>query len=99
MINAILKGIFSLIISLVNLLLTPIDLLINSTMPALSDGLDMVADLFSYIANLVPWATSWFGFNDVVIGLFVSYITFELTAPLAIHAIKLAIAWYNKLKI
>lgn len=98
MINAILKGIFSLIISLVNLLLTPIDALINSTMPALADGLGMVSNLFNYIASVVPWATSWFGFNSVVMGLFVSYMTFELTAPLAIHTIKLAIKWYNKIK-
>lgn len=98
MINAILKGIFSLVISLVNVLLTPIDTLINATLPDISSGLDMVSNLFNYIASIVPWAVSWFGFNSIVMGLFVSYTTFELTTPLIVSTIKLALKWYNKIK-
>lgn len=98
MINAILKAIFSLVISLVNILLTPIDLLITSTMPDISNALDMVGNLFNYIASIMPWATSWFGFNSTVMGLFVAYMTFELTTPLIVSTIKLALKWYNKIK-
>ena len=98
MINAILKGIFSLIIALVNLLLYPIDALIDSTMPSIADGLSLVSNLFNYIASVIPWSISWFGFSATVIGLFVAYTTFELTAPLIVHTVKLAIKWYNKLK-
>lgn len=99
MINAILKGIFKLIISLVNILLLPIDTLISTTMPSIADGLKMVSNLFNYIASIVPWAISWFGFNATVMGLFVGYMTFELTTPLIVSTIKLALKWYNKLKI
>lgn len=98
MINAILKGIFSLIITLVNGLLTPIDFIIDSAIPSLGDALDMVANFFSWVSNLVPWAMSWFGMSATVVGLFVAYITFELTVPLAVHTIKLAIKWYDKIK-
>lgn len=98
MINAIIKGIFNLVISLVNVLLTPIDLLIENALPAVADGLDMVGNLFSYIANIVPWAISWLGFNSTVITLFVGYMTFKLTVPIAIHTVKLAIKWYDKIK-
>lgn len=98
MINKILTGIFKLITSLVNLLLSPIDTLIDSALPSLSDGLDMVAGFFNWVGGLVPWAMSWFGLNQTVIGLFVAYTTFELTVPLAVHTVKLCIKWYDKLK-
>ena len=98
MINAILTGIFNLIISLVSVLLAPIDAVISKALPSLADGLNMVSSFFSWVASLIPWGISWFGFNTTVIGLFVAYTTFELTVPLAIHTVKLAISWYNKLK-
>lgn len=98
MINAILTGIFNLITSLVNVLLTPIDALIDAALPSLGAGLDMVSAFFNWVANLVPWAISWFGFNDTVISLFVAYTTFELTVPLSVHTIKLCLQWYDKLK-
>lgn len=99
MINAILKGIFSLVISLVNILLLPIDSLINSTMPAIADGLNAVASFFSWVSNLMPWGISWFPINSAVITLFVGYMTFSLTAPLVVSTVKLAIKWYDKIKV
>lgn len=98
MINAILSGIFSLIIGLVNLILVPIDAIIEKALPSVADGLDMVANFFAWVSGLIPWGISWFGFNSIVIGLFVAYMTFELTVPLTVHTIKLAIKWYNQLK-
>jgi len=98
-INAIMQGIFSIIIGLVNILLTPIDALISSALPDLSDGLDMVSQFFSWVSGVIPWSVSWFGLNSTVLNLFVGYITFELTAPLVISTIKLAIKWYDKLKV
>lgn len=99
MINAILKGIFSLVISLVNVLLLPIDTLINTTMPSISAGLSAVADFFTWVSNLIPWGMSWFCISSSVITLFVGYMTFSLTAPLVVSTIKLAIKWYDKLKV
>lgn len=98
MINAILKGIISLVIGLVNLLLTPIDLAISTALPSVADALDMVASFFQWVTNLIPWGISWFGMNRVVITLFVAYMTFELSVPLIVHTAKLAIKWYDKLK-
>lgn len=98
MINAILEGIFNIIISLVNLLLAPIDALISTALPSLSNGLDMVSGFFTWVSGTIPWAISWFGLSTTVLQLFVAYITFELTVPLAVHTIKLAIKWYDKLK-
>lgn len=98
MINAILKGIFSLIISLVNVLLTPIDALIESALPDLSNLLSYVSGFFNYAASVVPWGISWLGLPSILISGYVAYMTFKLTLPLAISTIKLAIKWYDKLK-
>ena len=98
MINAILKGVFSLIISLVNLLLSPIDLIIKNAFPTISSGLEYISSFFNWVANIVPWAVSWFGLPTAIITLVVGYYTFKLTVPLMVHTVKLALKWYDKLK-
>lgn len=98
MINSILKGIFSLIIALVNLILVPIDTLINSAFPSIADAITQINNFFNYILSLIPYILSWFHLPIAFITLIVGYYTFKFTLPLAIHTIKLAIKWYDKLK-
>lgn len=99
MIKKIISGIFKLVLALVNLILTPIDNLISQYLPSVSNALDSVSAFFNWVAGLIPWGVSWFGFSSNTLALFVAYITFELTVPLLIHTIKLAIKWYNALKV
>ena len=99
MIKALINGIFKLVLALVNLILLPIDSLISNYLPSVSNALDTIASYFSWVANLIPWGISWFGLSSTTISLFVGYLTFELTVPLLIHTIKLAIQWYNALKV
>lgn len=98
MIKALLKGIFKLVIALVNLILLPIDNLIGSAFPAISQALTYIDNFLSYIGNIIPWILSWFHLPSAFITLVVGYMTFKLTLPLAIHVVKLAIKWYDKLK-
>lgn len=98
MIDAILSGIFKIIISLVNLLLLPIDALIESALPSVATGIDYVANFFNYILGFIPYILSWFNFPDLFIDLVVAYFTFKLTIPLAVHTVKLAISWYDSIK-
>lgn len=98
MIDAILSGIFKIIIALVNLLLLPIDALIESALPSVATGLDYVASFFNYILGFIPYVLSWFNFPDLFIDLVVTYFTFKLTIPLAVHTVKLAISWYDSIK-
>lgn len=99
MIKALINGIFKLVLALVNLILLPIDSLISNYLPSVSNALDSIAGFFSWAANLIPWGISWFGLSSTTISLFVGYLTFELTVPLLIHTIKLALQWYDKLKV
>lgn len=98
MINAILKGLFNLVISLVSLILTPIDALINSAFPSIASGLGYITDFFNYIGGMMSWLLSWFHLPQAFLNLVVGYLIFKLTVPLTIHTIKLALHWYHILK-
>lgn len=98
MINAILMGIIKLIVSLVSLILTPIDNLIQTALPDLSNALTAVGNFFNLISNVIGWVVSVTGLSNETLSLIVMYFTFKLTAPMLFYMIKLAINWYNKLK-
>lgn len=98
MINAILKGIFKLVTSLVGVLLTPIDNLISTSLPDLQTGLNAIGEFLSLATSSVGWVLSVFGLSSECLSLIVLYFTFKLTVPLTISTIKSAIRWYDKLK-
>lgn len=99
MINAILTGIFNLIISLVNIILSPIDNLITSSLPSLSNAFDNINQIFTIVNNGVGFAISMSGLSDTALDLIVTYWVFVLTVPFTFSSIKLAIKWYNSLKV
>ena len=99
MINAILTGIFNLIISLVNIILAPIDLAIAAALPELSSALDAISDMFAVVNNVVGYVISASGLSDIAIDLVIAYWVFALTVPLTFSSIKLALKWYNNLKL
>lgn len=98
MINAILKGIMSLIIKLVELLLYPIDLAISTALPDLSAAISSVGEYFGLALQNVGFAVSLTGLSSTAISIIVLYYTFKLTLPITFSTIKLAIKWYDKLK-
>lgn len=98
MINTILKGVMSLIISLVNVLLTPIDLAIKTALPDISCALTSIGKFFDLALDNVGFAISITGLSSTAISLLILYFTFKLTLPLTFATIKLAIKWYDKLK-
>ena len=98
MINALLTGIFKLIIGLVSIILAPIDLLITNALPGLDNALTGVANFFTYIGSSIGWVISLTGLSSDTLSLLVLFFTFKLTAPMLFYMIKLALSWYNKLK-
>ncbi len=98
MINALLQGIFSLIIALVNIILSPIDLLINQFLPGLGTAFSYITNFFNYLGSVVSWVISYTGVSSELLTIIVDLIVFIYTVPYMIHAIKLALKWYNTLK-
>lgn len=98
MINAILTGIINIILFLVNLILLPIDALISTLLPDLSNALTSVAVMFDYALSYIGFAIDMTGLSDLAIGLIVSYWVFKLSAPLVVSTVKTALNWYRTLK-
>lgn len=98
MINKILTGIMSLIINLVSVLLTPIDLAIETALPDLSSAISSVGSYFSLALQNVGFAISLSGLSSTAISIIILYYTFKLTLPITFYTIKLALKWYDKLK-
>lgn len=99
MIQAILTGVFKLVTNLVTLILSPIDAVITQFLPGVANALNMVSSFFTWLGNALAWVWSWLGFNSTVTSLFVGYIVFKYTVPFTVHTVKLAIQWYDKLKV
>lgn len=98
MIGKILSGIMNLIIGLINLLLYPIDALIETALPSLSSALSAVGSFFTVALQSIGWVISLTGISSSVISLVVAYYVFKLTVPMLFYLIKLVLAWYNRLK-
>lgn len=98
MINAILTGIMNLIISLVSVILAPVDLLISTLLPDLSNAFSAIGGFFNYVSQGLGWAISSSCLSSETLSLIVLYFTFKLTAPMAFYMIKLALSWYNRIK-
>lgn len=98
MINAILKGIMSMVVGLVSLITVPIDTVIAAALPDLSNALNAIGELFTLASNYVGFAISLLGISSETLSLIVLYFTFKLTVPLMISTVKSAIKWYDKIK-
>lgn len=99
MIKAIIKGIFKVIISLTSLLVAPLDNLIQTFLPDLGNAINSVGQFFNFALNTLGFCVSMLGLSSLAINLIILYFTFKLTAPLAVYTFKVAIKWYNALKI
>lgn len=98
MIGKILTGIMSLIIGLVNVLLSPIDLLIQNALPDVSSALTAFNSLIDYVINFLGFCVDATGLSSTAISLIIIYYSFSLVVPLTVYTVKLAIKWYNALK-
>lgn len=98
MIGKLLTGIINLIISLVSTIFTPIDNLITSLVPDLASAFTAIGNFISLCISGVGWILDAVGIPQQLLALIISYYTFKLTVPLLVHAVKLAIKWYDKLK-
>ena len=99
MIKAIINGIFNLVLGLVDIVLAPIDALITQFIPGLSDILTYIGKFFNYILQFIPWVCSWFHLPSWLITFVIAYYVFKLTVPLLVHSVKLALSWYDRLKV
>lgn len=97
MINIIINGLLDLIIFVCNLILTPVNALIDAALPDLSLMLDSVPALFDKASIYLNWVISLSGLSTLAIQFIVLYFTFKLSVPLTVHVVKFVVKWYNAL--
>lgn len=88
----------SLILNFIALLLQPIDKIISSLLPDLSNIFTLIGNLLEIIFSQTGWVISFLGLSSTAINLIVTYLIISVTASYSVYFIKLAIKWYNNLK-
>ena len=76
-----------------------IDILISNYLPDLANALTAINEFLTLITSSIGWVLSCLGIPGTVISLLILYYTFKLTVPYLVHLIKLALKWYNTLKL
>jgi hypothetical protein len=102
MISTIVLEIFHVVLTsifaIIKFLLLPIDLAIQATMPAISESLTAVGDLFTLIAQSLGWAISASGIPPVAISILASMYIYKIALPLGIWFFKLGFKWYRAIR-
>lgn len=99
MINAIIKGIFSLITMIASLVLSPFIAIITALFPDLTNVITNVLLYFTTMLQFVPLCMDFLMIPRQAIVFLFDYYVIKYTIYLTIRAIKCALAIYNKLKV
>lgn len=91
-------SLISLILNFIALLLQPIDKIISSLLPDLSNIFTLIGNLLEIIFSQAGWAISFLGLSQTAVNLVVTYLIVSVTSSYSVYFIKLAIKWYNNLK-
>ena len=87
----------TLILKTISLILIPLDLLIINTVPNLDVALSSVSNYFSMVTNSLGYVVSLTLLSSTALSLIVTYYSFALVFPLAVHSFKFVYKWYAKL--
>jgi hypothetical protein len=98
LVTVFLKTTVYIILGLTYLILQPIDAMILQFLPDLSNAFTGVADFLNLISGSIGWAISVAGLSSATITLIVAFYVFKLTAPMFMYMLKLALAWYDKIR-
>lgn len=99
MIGIIINAVLSLVITLVNLILMPIDLVISKTLPDVSLAISSIGEFFDYVNTVVGYAVDASGLTSISMSFIVSYWVFVIGGTLSVSAVKLGIKWFKSLKL
>lgn len=98
LLNGFLHLILDFIINIVNIILLPIDLLINNFLPDFSNLIGYISNALNVSLNYIGWVIDSIGLDNITLVFIIDYLIFKLTIPLQSYIIKLAVKWYNNLK-
>ena len=97
MIGSLLNGLVSFLISIIKILLNPIETLITNNIPSLSTGLAAIGSLIDYIIDSMGFVLDVVGLSSTAIALIIAYWSFALTLPVVVWAVKVVVKWWHAL--
>lgn len=97
MVNAFLNGLLTFVSKLIEIMLTPLDLLVSGLMPDVTVVLSKVSSFFSLLENYGSFVLSYTGLTHEVIGLVVMLIVAIIYLTFSTLGIKLVLRWYRML--
>jgi len=97
-VDLIIVGIFNLVIFLIKLLLYPIDLLVATFLPELSNAFSDISAFLEQIFQYMGWAIAATGIPYAALSMIATYWIFKLTLPLNVWFVKLGVKWFRALK-
>lgn len=87
------KILMGVLVTIVNVILYPFGLLIAQFMPALDEGLSLLAQYFDYATTVLSWVINAFAIPKLAISLMASYYLFAFSTTFGAWTIKLIIRW------
>lgn len=96
--STIILFLFNSVITIVGLVLYPINALIVQYLPSLNTALTAINSFLGIISNTLAYSVSLSMLSQTALSLIVIYYSFVLIFPMSVWFIKLIVKWYNKLK-
>lgn len=97
MINAILNGVLSFLTQIIHIILTPVNLALQTLVPDLENAFSIVNQFWGLVSNYTGFVISYTGFNADVVSIIILLIIANITIPLAVHGVKLLAKWWEVL--
>lgn len=85
--------IIQILTAITNVILFPINLLIDSLFPDFSAALGYITQFFDLVQQYLAWVLSFLGIPAVLVTLVLAYYLFSVTVTLGVWGVKLALKW------
>lgn len=97
MINAILNGLLSFLSQIIHILLTPINMALQTLVPNLDSAFSLINQFWATCTTYVGFVISYTGFDANVVSIIILLIIANITIPLSVHGVKLLAKWWEVL--
>lgn len=95
--NLIIKVFTQFLISMISIILGPINSLIIEYLPGLDSVLSSIRQFFEWIVTFSNWVLSWLPFNPELYAFWILIIVFKLSVPILVDTLKLIVKWWHAL--
>lgn len=83
----------AVLVSIVNLILLPFSLIIQTLLPDLSGALEVIADYFDIVGTYLAWVLNAIAIPSLAIVVLVTYYLFAYSTTFTVWIVKLIIKW------